>query len=270
MSVSRILIASALLLGSSVVMGQGEPAACEPFNFGAVASASPSGATTNGGFEINGGESSNEFAGWTVVDQEGGNGSWCVQSGTASPIFGFDVEAPPEGSFAAMTDTGGPGSHVLYQDIDIPAGATTLTFQLYLQNLASDYAVPTPATLDFNEFPNQQFRADLMDPTASVFDVGTGVLANIYQTLPGDPQESGYTEISFDLAPFQGQTVRLRFAEVDNQGQLLAGIDQVIVNAEEPNVFPSEPMNVPTLSSLFKLLMLFSLLGIGVIAVRFR
>ncbi len=198
-------------------------------------------AVNNGSFELNGGAGTSGFTGWTVVDQAGGSGSWYAQTGTISPTSSATVMAPTNGSFAAMTDQGGPGSHVLYQDITVPANGGTLMFDLYINNQAGDFSVPSPATLDYTVNPNQQFRADLISTTAADFDVGAGVLANIYQTLPGDPLASGYSTISFDLGAFAGQTVRLRFAEADNQLFFQAGIDNVGILAA--------PTSVPVLGS---------------------
>lgn len=113
------------------------------------AGGTPTGAVTNGGFETNGGAGTSVLNNWTIVDQPGGSGSWFAQTGTVSPINAFAVPAPPEGNFGAMTDQTGPGSHVLYQDITVPAGGGVLSFELYLGTFASDFFVPSPATLDF-------------------------------------------------------------------------------------------------------------------------
>jgi len=188
----------------------------------------------NGGYESNGGAGTSTISNWAVVDQSGGSGSWFAQAGTASPMNGFTVNAPPEGSFAAMTDQSGRGSHVLYQDIAVPSSGGTLRFTLFIDNSAGTFA--TPATLDYTVDPNQQFRADIMDPAAGDFDVGAGVLANVYQTQVGDPATSGYTTVSFPMGAFAGQTVRLRFAEVDNQDFFNAGVDnvQLLQNIQVP------------------------------------
>ena len=191
-----------------------------------------SGAVTNGGFETNGGAGTSTFTGWTVVDQAGGNGSWFVQTGTASPLSGFTTPTPTEGSFAAMTDQGGPGSHVLYQVVTVPTAGGALNFDLFINNQTSDFFVPSPATLDYTVSPNQQFRMDIMSTSATDFDVGAGVLANVFQTNPGDPlTNGGYVPVSFNLDAFAGQTVRLRFAEVDNQNFFNVGIDNVRIVA---------------------------------------
>lgn len=205
----------------------------------------------NPGFEINGGAGTPVFSDWTVVDFDGGGetakgdggggggpGTWLVQTGSSSPGNGFPVNPPPGGDFAAMTDQAAPGSHVLYQDFVVPPGGGTLTFDLFISNAANDFI--SPPTLDPFAVPNQQFRADLMSPAADVFDVGAGVLANLYQTNPGDPLVSGYTTISTDVSAFAGQTVRLRFAEVDNQFFFNVGIDNVtLIGAQQVSPVPS-------------------------------
>jgi hypothetical protein len=185
----------------------------------------------NGGFE--GG-----LAGWTVTDQAGGSGSWFLQTGASSPLNGFAVAPPPEGVNAAMTDQTGPGSHALTQGFVVPAGVTsaTLSFQLYINNQAGAFF--TPASLDaLGGFANQQFRADIVSATAGVFSVAPAdVLASLYQTMVGDPTLSGYALVSVDvtavLAANAGQTLVLRFAEVDNQLFFAAGVDGVSLSVE--------------------------------------
>lgn len=218
-----------------------------------------SGAVTNGGFELNGGSGTNSITGWTVVDQAGGTGSWYALSGTTTPDSGSTVPVPPAGTFAAMTDQTGPGSHVLYQDITVPANGGTLNFDLFINNQAAEFVVPSPATLDSVSEPNQQFRADIMSPTAGDFDVGAGVLANIYQTNVGDPlTNGGYVNVSFNLGAFAGQTVRLRFAEADNQLFFNAGIDNVRIVAPPLAVPVAGPFGLVVLA-----LLLIVVAGIG-------
>src|SRR3954469_10274990 len=85
----------------------------------------------NGGFESG-------FTGWTRADQLGSEGTFFLQTGTASPVNGDPVPAPPDGTFAAMTDAQGPGSHVLYQDFVVPVGVSTatLSFDWFVGNRA--------------------------------------------------------------------------------------------------------------------------------------
>ncbi len=183
---------------------------------------------TNGGFESG-------FNGWTRADQIGSDGTFAIQTGATSPVNANPVPPPPGGLNAAMTDAQGPGTHILYQDIFIPAIVTSpvLSFQLYLNNQAPDYFVPDPASLEFaTPALNQQFRVDIMTTAADPFSVaGADILQNIYQTQSGNPLVSGYFTVSVDLtsllAANSGQTLRLRFAEVDNVFTLNAGVDNV-------------------------------------------
>jgi len=212
----------------------------------ALGAASLAAQVVNGGFETNGGAGTNTFAGWTVVDQAGGAGSWYAQTGTGSPLNGFPVPAPPEGVFAAMTDTVNPGSHVLYQDIVVPSTGGQLSFGFTLSNQAAGFI--SPPTLDYTAGPNQQFRVDVMNPGAPVTDVGAGVLLNVFQTNPGDLLVSPYEYVTASLSAFAGQTVRLRFAEVDNQLFFNAGVDNVQVGQSIPT------LSFPMLASLGVLL----------------
>lgn len=211
-----------------------------------VSSAKKAALLVNGSFEVNGGEATSLFAGWNVVDipydPEGQGwpttGSWFVQSGDAAPIQGIRTDRPTDGSFAAMTDQTGIGTTILYQDVAVPSrGTPWLSFDLFLLNLAfeEDGGVWfSPNTLSPNGESNQQFRMDIMDPSASIDDVGAGVLRMVFRTEPGDPNLSHYRTIQASLAEFSGRTVRLRFAVVNTREVLEAGIDRVSVGHKLP------------------------------------
>jgi len=188
---------------------------------------------TNGGFETG-------FLGWTRLDQVGSEGTFTGQTGTLSPVNLFTVPLPPSGTIAAMTDSFGPGSHVLYQDFVVPNSITvpfTIGFSLYINN---DNGAPdffAPAHLDFaTPALNQQARVDIMTTVSGPFSVlGADILQNLYQTAAGDALASGYTHFLIDLTPLLqanlGQTLRLRFAEVDNVAPFNFGVDNVSINA---------------------------------------
>jgi hypothetical protein len=128
---------------------------------------------------------------------------------------------------------------VLFQDIDVPQELSEeCSVIVYYQNNASVFV--TAPDLSFLTNPNQQARIDIMDPSAGDFDVGAGVLLNVFQTNPGDPLDLGYTEIFFNLTQFAGTTVRFRDAEVDNQGVFNFAIDDVRCG--------NRVSNIPTLS----------------------
>jgi hypothetical protein len=225
----RSLLVSGILLAPSVAAATGELPRYAPSGVRVGApvwashanapSADPPG-VVNGGFETG------TFAGWTTVDQVGGSGSWIVYSGTVTSVSGSFISAPPEGTFAATSDQTGPGSHILYQDLILGPGAQLLHLFVYYDNQAGFFA--TPPTLDYNVFPNQQYRIDIMNPAAPVDSVAASdVLADVFHTSEGDPPFLPPTPMEFDLTPFAGTTVRLRFAEVDNQFFFQASTDAV-------------------------------------------
>ena len=209
---------------------------------------------------INGGFETGDLTGWTAENQAGGHGDWFVYAGATSPLSCSFIGAAPEGSngatsepcgrfrpgagtraVSAATSSGrpvrcidaedGPGSHVLYQDISLPAGmAHQLSFFVYYRNQAGRFA--SPATLDYHGEPNQQYRVDILKPSAEPFSVEPeDILATVFHTQPGDPPTLSPTAMAFDLSPFAGTTVRLRFAEVDNMFMLQAAVDAVRITS---------------------------------------
>ena len=194
----------------------------------------------NGGFEAG-------FASWNRQDILASDGTFVLQSGTTSPVNGNPVPAPPGGVNAAMTDAQAGGSHVLYQDFVVPVGVTsaTLNFSLFVGNRATDpsapgpplFATPTPASLDWTSLaPNQQARVDVLLGGTDPFSVASAdVLQNVFQTNPGNTFGPGYAPFTANLgallAAHGGQTLRLRFAEVDNVFTFQLGVDNVSLTA---------------------------------------
>src|SRR5438309_1196610 len=114
---------------------------------------------------INNGTFTAGLSGWTKADQAGSDGTFYVQSGTVSPSSGTTVPAPIGPPNAAMTDSQGPGTHVLYQDfvLTAPVVSAAFSFDAYLGNQAGAYYVPSPASLDFSAAAfNQQARVDIL------------------------------------------------------------------------------------------------------------
>lgn len=187
----------------------------------------------NGSFEQNSGVGAQGFAGWQSASRPGSSGGFVAQQGLKGAVTPVAVPAPPDGAFALMSDQSGPGSHVLYQDVAIPAGRSTLSAKVYVQNAARLAA--RPATLDHAIMaPNQQVRIDIMNPAAALDDVGAGVLANVFRwpaaATPGPSTTgSGYQSLQFDMSAYAGRTVRLRIAEVDNRQSLFFGVDALSI-----------------------------------------
>ena len=184
----------------------------------------------NGSFESG-------FTSWTRMNQLGSEGTFALQSGTLSPVNGIPVPAPTGGTVAAMTDAEGPGTHVLYQDFVIPVGTVsgTLSFDVFVGNRAEAFS--TPSTLDFSTPAlNQQARVDILRTSANPFSVAAAdVLANVFVTSLGSPLVTGYNPITANLSALlaanAGQTLRLRFAEVDNVNLFQFGVDRVSLDA---------------------------------------
>jgi hypothetical protein len=196
----------------------------------------PAGATAatvvNGDFEAG------SLTGWQVHNQPSElTGNWFAYTGTAPPTgLGPDVPPPPAGRFAAITAQGDPGTHVLYQDVTLePYYTHSLSMLLYYQS-GPGLTTPSPDRLSSELPANQQYRVDVMNPTAPLESLNPAdILATVFATKTGDPQQMGATAFQVNLTPFAGRTVRLRFAEVDNQGILNAGVDSVAILSTPPS-----------------------------------
>jgi hypothetical protein len=96
---------------------------------------------TNGSFETG------DFTGWSVVNGGLGTGDWFVTDQTTTPLSLFANPPAADGSFQALVDQLGPGSHILYQDIVIPAvDLGHLDLMLWLENYNGAFF--NPPTLD--------------------------------------------------------------------------------------------------------------------------
>lgn len=202
--------------------------------------------------EVENGSFESGTDGWTVEDWPQSAGTWDSLSGDTPPGSQREFFEPPCGDYAAVFDQNEPSSSVLYQDIVLEADMThTLTFTHYFHNYAviggneEEIVLPeglddalwiSPDTLSIEggeEFGNQQYRVDIIDPEADPFSLDeTDVWASIYASQPGDPAVMEPTEETVDLSEFAGQTVRLRFAGADTEYYLNIGVDCVAVASE--------------------------------------
>lgn len=207
----------------------------------AAALAAPAGVSAatvvNGDFETG------TFAGWQLFNGSGGGESdpqnnWYVYSGTnpPGPTLIETIAPPPGGTFAAVTSQGDPGLHVLYQDVALEANWThQLSLFAYYRSDAP-LVTPSPNTLSTEGPDNQQYRIDVMNPAAPIDSVNSSdILTTVFATKTGDPQELAPTTFTVDLSPFAGQTVRLRFAEADNQLYFAASTDSVSILSTPPS-----------------------------------
>lgn len=205
--------------------------------FAVAALAVPAGATA--ATVINGDFETGTFSGWQLLNPDGSSeDSWYVYSGPnpPGPTEIETVAPPPAGNFAAVTSQGGPGAHFLYQDVALePFYSHQLSLIAYYR---SDGTLNTPGsgTLDPETPVNQQYRIDVMNPAAPIESVNPAdILATVFATKTGDPQELGPTTLTADLTPFAGRIVRLRFVEVDNVGYFAASTDNVSILSTPPS-----------------------------------
>jgi hypothetical protein len=186
---------------------------------------------------VNGDFETGSLSGWQTktlgISEMSG---WFAYSGTVSPFSNEPIQAPPQGSFAATSDETAPSTHILYQDIALePYYAQQLSMFVYYQSDAP-ITIPASTSLDSAGPGNQQYRIDIMKPTAPIVSVEpSDILATVFQTKVGDPTLMAPTKLTADLTPFAGQTVRLRFAEVDNSGFFFASTDAVSILSTPPN-----------------------------------
>lgn len=207
---------------------------------------------------VNGNFETGSLAGWSQVsDTEiSEDGAWFAYSGTANPFEVGEsppVPAPPQGSFAAITAQGGPGARFLYQDVALEPGYShVLTLIAYYQSIAA-LVTPEPNVLSAAGEPNQQYRIDVIKPTAPIDTLEPAdILATVLQTETGDPETMAAKTMTADLTAFGGQTVRLRFSEVDNKGFFNAGVDAVSISGPPPPppAAPAPPSNAFTFGKL--------------------
>lgn len=200
---------------------------------------------TNGDFETG------DFSGWSTAKTLGSAGDFFIVPitpvGTTSPLNGFAVPGNATGgSFAAMSEQTGPNAVALTQVFTVPSD--TVKLELSFTNFIDDYSGLSPVGPAFPGAPGQ-LGPDLNETFSGsnqfvLFDIlvaGADPLA----TLPGDVVttvtnpfpapafpaganpwlDSGVFDLTAALAP--GGTYVLRFGEVDNSGNLLAGLDNV-------------------------------------------
>ena len=168
---------------------------------------------------------------WRAVGA--GSGGWFIYTdgskapdrARSDPSVPFDLPNPPQGKFAAVTDTNGPGTRILYRDVKLDG-----RFRLHLTVFyAGVGGFSSPQTLAYDDAgANQQFRIDIVAPAAPIDSVAQrDVLANIFATSADDPDRREPSTVSVDLSRWAGQTVRLRLAATDNNGPLRAGVDDI-------------------------------------------
>jgi hypothetical protein len=142
------------------------------------------------------------------------------------------VPDPPQGKFAAISDQNGPGRFLLYRDVTLD-GRYRLRFTMFYANHGRFSGATATSRSRINH--EQQFRIDLVSASAPIDSVDPGhVLATLFQSRPDDPARRPPSEMTLDLSPWNGQTVRLRFSVAENMAPLRAGVDDIRFERIEP------------------------------------
>jgi hypothetical protein len=178
----------------------------------------------NGDFETG------NFSGWHEAYVNPDVGRWFNYTGTSSPIEGFPIPGPPQGTHAAIADQGEVSSQILYQDLTIPPNGSVNDLSLLIYyNAGDEPQFRSPNTLSL-AVTNEQYRIDLMKPTAAIDSVSSGdILHRLFGTTPLSPATLAPTQLTTSLSRYAGQTVRLRFAVAVTEHTLNAGVDAVAV-----------------------------------------
>jgi hypothetical protein len=199
---------------------------------------------------VNGSFESGTLNGWQVR-HENGAGDWFAYTGTDAPIGSKrpkpadPVQAPPQGTFAAIADQANPDSLILYQDVALEAGRRHQLSLLAYYDSYKPIAIPNPDSLSVaNEAlslpngkfqQNQQFRIDVVRPEAPLESLDPAdVLRTMFATKRGGPQHMAPTKLTADLSAFAGQTVRIRIASAVTEEVLNAGVDAVSITTSPP------------------------------------
>jgi hypothetical protein len=154
---------------------------------------------------------------------------------------------PPQGNWAAVTDEERPDTAILFQDIALePFWTHQLTMTFYYHSFVPIFvpspdtlALPGPQIVPIEGEPKptqQQVRVDVMKPTAPIESLNpSDTLMTLFASKTGDPDTLAPTQLSANLTPFAGQTVRLRIANAVNDGPFNVGVDAVSITSTPPN-----------------------------------
>ena len=164
------------------------------------------------------------MTGWSAFSQTvGPPAAWFALSDPTSPLTQNQIPLPLQGLTAAVADGEPTSLLTLTQEIDIPP-ATAVVLGVDVM-VISGIPFITPEAFDFDL--SHQFRIDLLAPGTPTLAAGNEVLAPLFRTEAGDPTSSPYRRLLFDLTPYAGQRVILRFAYNQNSLGLVVGIDNV-------------------------------------------
>lgn len=152
---------------------------------------------------MNGGFETGDFTGWSTAATGSAFRPWAVLGDGFRGGFGMDPTDPPEGSYDASHgfDGAGPLDLLLMQEVSLPEGVATLSWQERIQwNFTLGGAPTLPRTHD----------VEIRDPATDE------VLANVRSFSTGTEQptgDTGWQTFSGDVSAFAGETVLLVFRQ---------------------------------------------------------
>jgi hypothetical protein len=163
-----------------------------------------------GEFIQNGGFETGTFTNWSK--ENSGGGDFVINDGTYQPPGPDEATPPFAGSYCAVSEETNIGMHVLYQDVALPptASSAVLSWVDRIRNYASDFG------------SNQSFDVEIRTTNDSVLQIA-------FTTNPGDTLLNDWTNRTFDLSAYLGQTIRIAFVETDNPGYLNVYLDNINV-----------------------------------------
>lgn len=189
----------------------------------------------NGGFE------EGNFSHWDRFER--GGGDWSIYSAAPRGLPGPIVTPPPpQGQNAALVTQDSPGVNILHRVLKLKRNAVNkMKFKLFYDNSVNRFFTPhsfkfggggMPPTSAPRGLagapPNQQLRVDLMKPKAKIKSLkDKNILATLLWTKRGDRLQRPYRTVKANMTRLgiDSRRVRLRIAEVDNQGEFHVGVD---------------------------------------------
>jgi hypothetical protein len=212
-------------IGSMVVIDDETPA--QPSNPRPANTATSVPANTNlswsigpaGELVLNGGFETGTFTNWSKENV--GGGDWVIDNGALNPPGPESTTPPYAGSYSVVSEQTNTGTHVLYQDITLPptASSAVLTWVDRIHNYATDFT------------SNQYFHVEIRTTNDTL-------LQTAFTTTSGETLVNDWTNRTFDLSTYAGQTVRIAFVEVDSLNYLNVHLDNISVqvNSTAPGV----------------------------------
>lgn len=188
--------------------------------------------TSAGAAQVVNGSFTDGLNGWQVQTEPGSGGDWVSYSANPLPISGHIGPVPLDGN-AAVADETGETSTILYQEVALEPGFThTLSLDYWVINEGGGWIAPDPNTFSYGTPNNQQARIDIIKSSAAADTTDPAdILRTIYAPTSGDSLILDWSHSSVDLSPLAGQSVRIRFVDVNNAGYLQLGVDNVAITS---------------------------------------